>query len=92
MLEPWVVFPLVLALLCAGWFRTRRLRPDRRARICERLRAMAMRLPSPRLTRSGAIPTGDYAYALELDNFRAIIGRCNGSNVASRRSREVKAG
>jgi hypothetical protein len=53
---------------------------------------MAMRLPSPRLTRSGAIPTGDYAYALELDNFRAIIGRCNGSNVASRRSREVKAG
>ena len=71
-----------------------RLIPDRDCprRICERLRAMAMRLPSPTLIRSGAIPTGDYAYALETDGFRAIISRCNGSNVASRRSREAKAG
>ena len=48
--------------------------------------AMAMRLPSPNLTRSGAIPTGDYACELELDGFRAIISRCNGSSIASRRS------
>ena len=53
---------------------------------------MAMRLPSPMLSRSGSIPTGDYAYALELDGFRAIISRCNSSNVASRGNREAKAG
>ncbi len=53
---------------------------------------MAMRLPSARLTRSGAIPTGDYAYALESRSLRATIGRCNRSNVASRRNREVEAG
>ena len=53
---------------------------------------MAMRLPSPMLTRLGPVPTGDYAYAVELDGFRAIISRCNGSNVASRGNREAKAG
>jgi bifunctional non-homologous end joining protein LigD len=29
-----------------------------------------MRLPSPMLSRSGPIPTGDYAYELKFDGFR----------------------
>jgi hypothetical protein len=28
---------------------------------------MAMRLPSPILTRSGTFPTGDYAYGLDFE-------------------------
>jgi hypothetical protein len=40
-----------------------------------------MRLPSPMLSRSGPIPTGDYAYELKLDGFRrswdaTAVSRC----------------
>src|SRR4051794_36757712 len=44
-----------------------------------------MLLPSPMLSRSGPIPTGDYAYELKFDGFRAIVGRHDGFRVRSRR-------
>lgn len=44
-----------------------------------------MRLPSPMLSRSGPIPTGDYACELKFDGFRAIVGRHDGFEVRSRR-------
>jgi bifunctional non-homologous end joining protein LigD len=37
------------------------------------------------LSRSGPIPTGDYAYELKFDGFRAIVGRVDGFRVVSRR-------
>ncbi len=46
---------------------------------------MALRLPQPMLARSGAIPSGDYAFELKWDGFRAIVGRNGGFGVRSRR-------
>ena len=50
---------------------------------------MAMRLPSPMPTRSGAIPRGDHAFELKWDGFRAIIARHDGFRVLSRRGWEM---
>ena len=46
---------------------------------------MALRLPSPMLTRSGEIPTGDYAFEVKWDGFRALVGRNGDFRVRSRR-------
>jgi ATP-dependent DNA ligase len=46
---------------------------------------MAMRLPSPLLTRSGPMPSGDYAFELKWDGFLAIVARSDGFRVLSRR-------
>jgi ATP-dependent DNA ligase len=37
------------------------------------------------LTRSGSIPSGDYAFELKWDGFRAIVARHDGFRVFSRR-------
>jgi ATP-dependent DNA ligase len=50
---------------------------------------MAMRLPSPMLTRSGPIPKGEYAYGLKWDGFRAIVARHDAFRVLSRRGWEM---
>jgi ATP-dependent DNA ligase len=44
-----------------------------------------MRLPSPMLSRSGPIPSGDYAFEVKWDGFRAIVDRHDGFRVLSRR-------
>ena len=46
---------------------------------------MALRLPSPILTRSGAIPTGNYAFEVKWDGFRALVSRNGDFQVRSRR-------
>jgi bifunctional non-homologous end joining protein LigD len=46
---------------------------------------MAMRLPSPMLARSGPIPSGDYAYELKWDGFRALLSNQGDFRVLSRR-------
>jgi bifunctional non-homologous end joining protein LigD len=46
---------------------------------------MALRLPSPMLARSGPIPSGDYAFELKWDGFRAILNRTSEFRVLSRR-------
>jgi bifunctional non-homologous end joining protein LigD len=46
---------------------------------------MALRLPSPMLARSGAIPSGDYAFELKWDGFRALVRRNGDFQVRSRR-------
>jgi ATP-dependent DNA ligase len=45
---------------------------------------MALRLPSPMLARSGAIPTGDYAFEVKWDRFRALVSRNGNVRVWSR--------
>jgi ATP-dependent DNA ligase len=50
-----------------------------------RLELMASRLPLPMLARSGSIPTGDYAFELKWDGFRALISRNGDFQVRSRR-------
>jgi ATP-dependent DNA ligase len=57
----------------------------------DRLAAVALRLPSPMLSRSGPIPTGDYAYELRWDGFRTIVARCDGFRVLSRQGWEMTA-
>jgi bifunctional non-homologous end joining protein LigD len=37
------------------------------------------------LARSGLLPSGDYAFELKWDGFRAIVGRNGGFRVRSRR-------
>jgi ATP-dependent DNA ligase len=44
---------------------------------------MALRLPLPMLARSGAIPSGDYAFELKWDGFRALVSRNGGFRVVS---------
>jgi ATP-dependent DNA ligase len=44
-----------------------------------------MRLPSPMLSRSGPIPSGDFAFEVKWDGFRAIVARHEGFRVLSRR-------
>jgi ATP dependent DNA ligase domain len=44
-----------------------------------------MRLPSPMLARSGPIPSGDYAFELKWDGFRAMVSRNCEFRVRSRR-------
>jgi bifunctional non-homologous end joining protein LigD len=46
---------------------------------------MALRLPSPMLARSGAIPTGGYAFEVKWDGFRALVNRNGDFQVRSRR-------
>jgi bifunctional non-homologous end joining protein LigD len=46
---------------------------------------VALRLPQPMLARSGPLPSGDYAFELKWDGFRAIVGRNGGFRVRSRR-------
>lgn len=46
---------------------------------------MALRLPSPMLARSGAIPTGDYAFEVKWDGFRGLVSRNGYFQVRSRR-------
>jgi ATP-dependent DNA ligase len=46
---------------------------------------MALRLPSPMLARTGSIPTGDYAYEVKWDGFRALVSRNGDFRVRSRR-------
>jgi ATP-dependent DNA ligase len=45
---------------------------------------MALRLPPPMLARSGAIPTGDYAFEVKWDGFRALVSRNGDFQVRSR--------
>jgi bifunctional non-homologous end joining protein LigD len=52
---------------------------------------MALRLPSPMLTRSGAIPTGDYAFEVKWDGFRALVSRNGDFRVGSRRGWNMTA-
>jgi ATP-dependent DNA ligase len=46
---------------------------------------MALRLPSPMLARSGAIPSGDYSFEVKWDGFRALVSRNGDFQVRSRR-------
>jgi hypothetical protein len=46
---------------------------------------MALRLPSPMLARSGPLPSGDYAFELKWDGFRALVSRNGDFSVRSRR-------
>jgi bifunctional non-homologous end joining protein LigD len=52
---------------------------------------MALRLPSPMLARSGAIPTGDYAFEVKWDGFRALVSRNGDFQVRSRRGWNMTA-
>jgi bifunctional non-homologous end joining protein LigD len=52
--------------------------------------ATAAPLPQPMLARSGQLPTsGDYAYEVKWDGFRAIIATDPGLRVLSRRGWEM---
>jgi bifunctional non-homologous end joining protein LigD len=50
---------------------------------------MGLRLPSPMLARSGALPSGDYAFELKWDGFRAIVSRNGDFRARSRRGWEM---
>ena len=50
---------------------------------------MGLRLPSPMLARSGALPSGDYSFELKWDGFRAIVSRNGGFRALSRRGWEM---
>ncbi len=52
---------------------------------------MALRLPSPMLARSGAIPTGDYAFEVKWDGFRALVSRNGDFRIRSRRGWNMTA-
>jgi bifunctional non-homologous end joining protein LigD len=52
---------------------------------------MALRLPSPMLARSGSIPTGDYAFEVKWDGFRALVSRNGDFQVRSRRGWNMTA-
>jgi bifunctional non-homologous end joining protein LigD len=52
---------------------------------------MALRLPSPMLARSGVIPTGDYAFEVKWDGFRALVSRNGDFQVRSRRGWNMTA-
>jgi ATP-dependent DNA ligase len=53
--------------------------------------AMALRRLSPMLARSGAIPTGDYAFEVKWDGFRALVSRNGDFQVRSRRGWNMTA-
>jgi ATP-dependent DNA ligase len=46
---------------------------------------VALRLQLPMLARPGTIPSGDYAFEVKWDGFRAIVGRNGDFRVRSRR-------
>jgi bifunctional non-homologous end joining protein LigD len=50
-----------------------------------------MRLPEPMLLRSGAIPSGDYAFEVKWDGFRALVSRNGDFTVRSRRGWNMTA-
>jgi bifunctional non-homologous end joining protein LigD len=50
---------------------------------------MGLRLASPMLARSGAIPSGDYAFEVKWDGFRAIVSRNGDFRARSRRGWEM---
>ena len=52
---------------------------------------MALRLPSPMLARSGPVPTGDYAFEVKWDGFRALVSRNGDIQVRSRRGWNMTA-
>jgi bifunctional non-homologous end joining protein LigD len=54
---------------------------------------MALRLPSPMLARPGgaAIPSGDYAFEVKWDGFRALVSRNGDFQVRSRRGWNMTA-
>jgi ATP-dependent DNA ligase len=52
---------------------------------------MALRLPSPMLARSGAIPSGDYGFKVKWDGFRALVSR-NGDFQVARETRASVSG
>jgi len=52
---------------------------------------MALRLPSPMLARSSAIPSGDYAFEVKWDGFRALVNRNGDFRVRSRRGWNMTA-
>jgi hypothetical protein len=45
---------------------------------------MAVRLPSPMLSRLGPIPSGDYAFEVKWDGFRALLSNQGDFRVLSR--------
>jgi bifunctional non-homologous end joining protein LigD len=51
---------------------------------------VALRLPQPMLARSGPIPSGDYAFEVKWDGFRALLKRDHDEfHVLSRRCWEM---
>jgi ATP-dependent DNA ligase len=86
------VSPMPALSVKVSWFAPLPMRPGMDTwRGAVRLGAMALRLPSPMLARSGAIPSGDYGFEVKWDGFRALVSRSGDFQVRSRRGWNMTA-